>query len=53
LSQYILITMHRSPSGLETLAKRHQAIIDALQTHDPEVAGQAMWEHIEGLRPPP
>lgn len=51
LSQYILITMHRSSRGLETLASRHQAIIDALQTHNPEIASQAMWAHIEGLRP--
>ncbi len=53
LSQYILITMHRSSRSLETLASRHQAIIDALQTHDPEIASQAMWAHIEGLRPTP
>lgn len=53
LSQYILITMRRSSRSLETLASRHQTIIDALQTHDPEIASQAMWAHIEGLRPTP
>ncbi len=43
----------RSPRRLENLANRHQAIIDGLQTHDPEIAGQAMWEYVEGFRPPP
>jgi DNA-binding GntR family transcriptional regulator len=53
ISQYILVTMRRSPMSLKTLASRHQAIIDALQTRDPEIARQAMQAHIEGLRPLP
>jgi DNA-binding GntR family transcriptional regulator len=51
LSQYILITMRRSTQSLESLASRHQAIIDALQTRDKETVRQAMLAHIEGLRP--
>jgi len=53
VSQYILVTMRRSPMSLKTLASRHQAIIDALQTRDPEMARQAMQVHFEGLRPLP
>ncbi|HSQ16634.1 MAG TPA: GntR family transcriptional regulator [Anaerolineales bacterium] len=53
VSQYILVTMRRSPLSLKTLASRHQAIIDALQTRDPEMARQAMQAHFEGLRPIP
>jgi DNA-binding GntR family transcriptional regulator len=53
VSQYILITMRRSPLSLKTLASRHQAIIDALQTRDPKMARQAMQAHVEGLHPLP
>ena len=52
LDQYILITMRRSSQSLEDLAARHQTIIDALKTRDPEVARQATMAHIEGLWPP-
>jgi DNA-binding GntR family transcriptional regulator len=51
LGQYILITMRRSSQSLEDLASRHQAIIDALKTRDPEVAHQVTMAHIEGLWP--
>lgn len=52
LGQYILITMRRSSQSLEDLASRHQTIIDALKTRDPEVARQATLAHIEGLWTP-
>jgi DNA-binding GntR family transcriptional regulator len=51
LDQYILITMRRSSQSLEDLAARHQTVIDALKTRDPEVARQATMAHIEGLWP--
>ena len=51
LDQYILITMRRSSQSLEDLAARHQSIIEALKTRDPEVARQATMAHIEGLWP--
>jgi DNA-binding GntR family transcriptional regulator len=51
LAQYTLITMRRSSLSLEQLAARHLKIIEALETRDPELAKNAMWEHIEELRP--
>jgi DNA-binding GntR family transcriptional regulator len=51
LDQYILITMRRSSQSLEDLASRHQSIIDALKTRDPEVARNVTMAHIEGLWP--
>jgi DNA-binding GntR family transcriptional regulator len=51
LGQYILITMRRSSISLEELADRHRAVIEALETRDPEIARQAMKQHIEGLQP--
>jgi DNA-binding GntR family transcriptional regulator len=51
LGQYILVTMRRSSHTLESLAARHQAIIDALQTRDPQIAREATRAHIEGLGP--
>lgn len=50
LGQYILVTMRRSQIGLEQLAARHQAVIDALATRDPEIAKQAMKQHIVELQ---
>ena len=52
LDQYILITMRRSSQSLEDLASRHQTIIDALKTRNPEVARQVTMAHIEGLWTP-
>ncbi len=51
LGQYTLITMRRSSLPLEELAARHQAVIDALQTRDPQIAQEATRAHIEGLQP--
>jgi DNA-binding GntR family transcriptional regulator len=51
LGQYILITMRRSAQSLEDLTSRHQTIIDALKTRDPQVARQVTMAHIEGLWP--
>ncbi len=50
LGQYILITMRRSSIGLEQLAARHQALIDALATRDPEIAKRAVRQHIVELQ---
>jgi DNA-binding GntR family transcriptional regulator len=52
LGQYTLITMRRSPHSLERLAQRHQVVIDALESRDPEVARQAMEQHFKELHPP-
>lgn len=51
LGQYILITMRRSSLSLEELVSRHQPVLEALETRDPELAKNTMWEHIEGLNP--
>ncbi len=51
LGQYILITMRRSSLSLESLVARHEAVMQALKTHDPAVAREAMREHIAGLYP--
>jgi DNA-binding GntR family transcriptional regulator len=51
LNQFTLITMRRSAQTLEILAQRHQKIIEALESHDPENAKTAMWHHIEELQP--
>jgi DNA-binding GntR family transcriptional regulator len=50
LGQYILITMRRSSISLEELADRHRAVIEALETRNPEIARNAMREHIIGLQ---
>jgi DNA-binding GntR family transcriptional regulator len=51
VAQYTLITMRRSQLSLEKLASRHQRILDALQTRDPELARKAMRQHLEELQP--
>jgi DNA-binding GntR family transcriptional regulator len=51
LNQFTLITMRRSTQTLEILAQRHQKIIEALESRDPENAKTAMWHHIEELQP--
>lgn len=50
LGQYILVTMRRSSISLEQLAARHQAVIEALATRDPEVAKRAVKQHIVELQ---
>ncbi|MCS6906450.1 MAG: GntR family transcriptional regulator [Anaerolineales bacterium] len=50
LGQYILITMQRTPISLEELAARHQAVIEALATRDPEIAKRAVIQHLEEVQ---
>jgi DNA-binding GntR family transcriptional regulator len=52
LGQYTLITMRRSSHSLESLASRHQVVIQALESRDPQVARQAMEQHFKELHPP-
>ncbi len=47
--QWTILTTLRSHLGLEYLAQRHEPLLEALATHDPDRASQAMRDHIEQL----
>lgn len=49
LSTWTAITAVRSGHNLEELAERHRVVLEALRTRDPQLAEQAMRNHIEEL----
>ena len=52
LGQWTIITASRSKRSLVELASRHEELLEALMTHDPEKATKAMRDHIEKLERP-
>lgn len=50
---WTIVTTRMSSYDLEELARRHEALLEALQTRDPQVAMTAMQHHIEDLGRPP
>ena len=46
------MTTRISSYDLEYLARRHEELLDALSTREPEKAAQAMQRHIEELGKP-
>jgi DNA-binding GntR family transcriptional regulator len=52
LGQWTIITASRSKRSLVELAARHEELLDALITRDPELATKAMRDHIEKLEKP-
>jgi DNA-binding GntR family transcriptional regulator len=50
--QWTILITSRSQLGLEYLARRHEALVEALLTRDSEVASEAMRQHIEELGTP-
>jgi len=53
LGQWTIFTASRAADRLEDLAVRHEQILQALTSRDPEAAQQAMKEHIEAFGVPP
>lgn len=50
---WTIVTTRMSSYDLEELARRHETLIDALSSHDPQQAADAMQHHIEDLGKPP
>jgi DNA-binding GntR family transcriptional regulator len=50
---WTIVTTRMSSFDLEELARRHETLLDALQTGDPQQAAYAMQRHIEDLGKPP
>jgi DNA-binding GntR family transcriptional regulator len=50
---WTIVTTRISSYDLEYLARRHEELLDALMTREPEKAAQAMQRHIEDLGKPP
>jgi DNA-binding GntR family transcriptional regulator len=50
--QWTILITSRSQLGLEYLARRHESLVEALQTRDSDVASEAMRQHIEELGTP-
>ncbi|RPI58086.1 MAG: FCD domain-containing protein, partial [Chloroflexi bacterium] len=46
---WTIVTARISSYDLEELARRHEALLDALKTRDPQTAMVAMQRHIEEL----
>ncbi len=53
LGQWTIFTASRAADHLEDLAVRHEPLLQALATRDPEIARKAMKEHIEAFGVPP
>lgn len=53
LGQWTIFTASRAADHLEDLAVRHEPLLQALATRDPEIARQAMKQHIEAFGVPP
>jgi DNA-binding GntR family transcriptional regulator len=51
-AQWTIFTTMTIRLGLEFLAYRHEALLDAFATHTPEVVADAMRKHIEELGSP-
>ncbi len=50
---WTIVTARSSSYDLEELARRHEALLDALVSRDPQQAAVAMQHHIEDLGKPP
>jgi len=50
---WTIVTARSSSYDLEELARRHEALLEALTTRDPQRAAVAMQRHIEALGRPP
>ncbi len=50
---WTIVTTRMSSMDLEELARRHETLLDALKTRDPQKAAVAMQHHIEDLGQPP
>jgi DNA-binding GntR family transcriptional regulator len=50
---WTIVTARSSSYDLEELARRHEALLEALITKDPHKAAEAMQHHIEDLGKPP
>lgn len=50
---WTIVTTRISSMDLEELARRHETLLAALETRDPQKAGLAMQHHIEDLGKPP
>ena len=50
---WTIVTARSSSYDLEELARRHEALLEALATRDPQKASVAMQRHIEDLGQPP
>lgn len=50
---WTIVTTRTSESNLEELARRHEDLLEALISRDPQKAGRAMRRHIEDLGKPP
>jgi len=50
---WTIVTARSSSYDLEELARRHEALLEALATRDPQKAAVAMQRHIEDLGRPP
>ena len=50
---WTIVTARSSSYDLEELARRHEALLDALASRDPQRAALAMQHHIEDLGRPP
>lgn len=50
---WTIVTTRMSSYDLEELARRHETLLEALSSHDPQQAAAAMQHHIEDLGKPP
>jgi DNA-binding GntR family transcriptional regulator len=50
---WTIVTARMSSHDLEELARRHETLLEALKTRDPQKAMMAMQRHIEDLGKPP
>ena len=50
---WTIVTTRMSSYDLEELARRHETLLEALSSHDPQLAADAMQHHIEDLGRPP
>jgi DNA-binding GntR family transcriptional regulator len=50
---WTIVTARSSSYDLEELARRHEALLEALASRDPQRAAAAMQHHIEDLGKPP
>ncbi|MFZ5918523.1 MAG: GntR family transcriptional regulator [Chloroflexota bacterium] len=50
---WTIVTTRMSSMDLEELARRHEALLNALASRDPQQAAAAMLHHIEDLGQPP
>lgn len=50
---WTIVTTRMSSYDLEELARRHETLLEALSSHDPQQAADAMLHHIEDLGKPP